>query len=133
MNEWPSAKANHALLACVVLARRAPDEFVSLDEIASEAGLPRPFLATIFGHLRRGGIVAARRGSHGGYQLARNPEDISLQAILYAVGNDFPLRSGSFGRSDGLPLLDVIERQLFDRWTEVLVPWTLRDLARVDA
>ena len=132
MNEWPSAKANHALLACVVLARRAPDEFVSLDEIASEAGLPRPFLATIFGHLRRGGIVAARRGSHGGYQLARNPEDISLQSILCAVGNDFPLRNG-FGRSDGLPLLDVIERQLFDRWTEVIVPWTLHDLAHVEA
>ena len=36
--------------------------------------------------MRRAGLVKSIRGVHGGYQLAKNPTQISLSDILMAVG-----------------------------------------------
>ncbi|MGB8933117.1 MAG: Rrf2 family transcriptional regulator, partial [Anaeromyxobacteraceae bacterium] len=68
----PNRKAEYALRALVDLAiRAAPGGFVSTAAVARRTGAPAKFLETIFGELRRAGIVESRRGAVGGHRLAR--------------------------------------------------------------
>lgn len=70
----------------VFLARNGrPGEFQMAADIAREQGLPPNFLAKIFSVLAQRGLVAARRGTNGGYALARKPGRISIADIVDAV------------------------------------------------
>jgi Rrf2 family protein len=65
------------------------DDYLSLDGIAEEQGLPRDYVRSAMSDLRRAGIVRTRRGREGGYQLARAADAITLADIIRAV--DGPL------------------------------------------
>ena len=58
----------------------------SVSAIATRQYLPLPYLEKLLIELRRAGLVKSIRGVHGGYQLAKNPTQISLSDILMAVG-----------------------------------------------
>lgn len=57
----------------------------SLAEIAAEEDLPRAYLEQLVVNLREGGLVTSTRGAHGGYELARTPETISMAEVLRAL------------------------------------------------
>jgi Rrf2 family protein len=54
-------------------------------DIAGRTGIPKPYLARIFNDLTHRGLVAAKRGYHGGIALARPAEEISLLQVVEAV------------------------------------------------
>lgn len=54
-------------------------------EIAERAEIPARFLEQIFQDLRRAGLVAAKRGPRGGYQLAKPAAEISIGDVLRAL------------------------------------------------
>ncbi|MGB7417241.1 MAG: Rrf2 family transcriptional regulator [Thermosynechococcaceae cyanobacterium] len=58
----------------------------SVSAIAQRQTLPAPYLEKLLIDLRRAGLVRSIRGSQGGYQLAKAPAQISLGAVLEAVG-----------------------------------------------
>ncbi len=58
----------------------------SVKAIAKRQDLPAPYLEKLLIEMRRSGLVNSLRGSRGGYQLARQPSQISLGQILDAVG-----------------------------------------------
>ncbi|MEG4231483.1 Rrf2 family transcriptional regulator [Microcoleus sp. Pol11C3] len=58
----------------------------SVKSIAKRQELPAPYLEKLLIEMRRAGLVQSVRGSQGGYQLARQPAQISLGQILEAVG-----------------------------------------------
>ena len=58
----------------------------SVKMIAERQDLPAPYLEKLLIEMRRSGIVRSVRGAQGGYQLARQPEQISLGKILESVG-----------------------------------------------
>lgn len=58
----------------------------SVKAIAIRQDLPAPYLEKLLIEMRRAGLVKSVRGSQGGYQLAREPAQISLGQILEAVG-----------------------------------------------
>jgi Rrf2 family protein len=58
----------------------------SVKSIANRQELPAPYLEKLLIEMRRAGLVQSVRGSQGGYQLAREPAQISLGQILEAVG-----------------------------------------------
>jgi len=60
----------------------------TLNELASQETLPEPMVAKLLGQLRRGGVVTAVRGRHGGYNLAGTPDEVSIAAILRAIGGE---------------------------------------------
>ncbi len=60
-----------------------------IKDIAEETQLPHPYLAKIIHTLARRGLVVTRRGVGGGVALARDPSDITLYDIAYAL--DDPL------------------------------------------
>ncbi|MGG5258533.1 RrF2 family transcriptional regulator [Phycicoccus avicenniae] len=85
-----SARADYAVRALLVLAEDAGDGAAHpADELARRAGVPGKFLEAILGELRRAGYVTSRRGSGGGYRLARDPEEITLGEVLRTL--DGPL------------------------------------------
>ena len=55
------------------------------DRIAAAQDIPMKFLENILSELRRSGLVGSRRGTDGGYWLARPPQKITIADIIRAV------------------------------------------------
>ena len=83
-----SAKGEYATRAVLHLAMEYP-EVLTIHQIATRHKIPVKYLEQILLELRRGGIVASRRGVHGGYLLARTPSEISVGEVLQVVDNRF--------------------------------------------
>jgi Rrf2 family protein len=58
---------------------------VMMQTIASNQGVSRKYLDTIFSSLKNAGLVHSRRGIGGGHLLAKEPDQIRLGDILRAV------------------------------------------------
>lgn len=63
---------------------------VTLSEIAEKLMIPKAFLSKILQQLARKGIVRSLKGPSGGFVLAVDPHEISLQEILAEI--DGPTR-----------------------------------------
>ena len=80
-----STKAEYGIRVMVELARRAGDEPVPLAEIAEHGGLPLAYLEHLVARLRKADLVDSRRGSRGGYMLARPAADITMAEVVEAL------------------------------------------------
>lgn len=72
----------YALRAIVELAKRVGAGPVKVSDIAAAQAIPRRFLEVILGQLKGSGLVAAKRGYHGGYMLLRAPEQITVGSVI---------------------------------------------------
>lgn len=122
---------DYGIRALVYLALHR-GELVSAGEIAESQGIPIEFLQKILNRLVRCGLVASHRGVQGGFQLAREPGEITLLEVVEAmqgklVVNKCFLEQGGCPRSPSCRLksswLDL-ERKL----AGYLKGFTLRDL-----
>ncbi len=77
-----TVKAKYALRAMLDLAEAKGDRPVFIADIARRQDIPRRFLENILVELKKSGLVVSHRGKHGGYALARSPEDISFAEII---------------------------------------------------
>jgi Rrf2 family protein len=77
-------KIEYALRAMIHLADH-PEGVARGTEIARLEHIPKYYLEKVIRDLMRRGLVRARRGPGGGYQLARPPESISFQEVIEAV------------------------------------------------
>lgn len=84
-----SKKADYGLIAMRHLATHNGNGSLSAADIADRYGISAPLLAKILQKLARKGLVVARHGSGGGYQLARNPAEITALDVIDAI--DGPL------------------------------------------
>ena len=92
-----SAKTEYACLAMLQLAAsHDADEPVRIRDVAEAHGIPPRFLVQILLQLKVAGLVTSTRGSAGGYQLARAPDDISLADVIAVIegAETEPARSG---------------------------------------
>jgi len=80
-----SQKAKYALRALVSLAQAPKGEPVFISDIAEQQSIPKKFLEQILLDLKRHGILLSRRGKFGGYQLLKDPEDITFGSILRII------------------------------------------------
>jgi Rrf2 family cysteine metabolism transcriptional repressor len=96
-----SVKVDYACRVMAELARlHGTGELAQIEQLARTEAVPANFLAQILIKLRDHGLITSRRGNHGGYVLARPPEEISLHDILVAVeGQCLHLSGNSDGRS----------------------------------
>jgi FeS assembly SUF system regulator len=95
-----SKKSDYALIAVRHLATRGAEKSQSATDIAEACGIAVPLLAKVLQRLAKHGLVTARHGSSGGYQLARSPEDISALEVISAV--DGPLMITSCVTNHGI-------------------------------
>jgi Rrf2 family protein len=86
-----STKAEYGVRVMVALAQRAAaspageEPVVPLAEIAEHDGLPLAYLEHLVARLRKAGLVDSRRGSRGGYMLARPPAEITMAEVVEAL------------------------------------------------
>jgi Rrf2 family cysteine metabolism transcriptional repressor len=80
-----STKAEYGVRVMVELARRAGDDPIPLAEIAAHDGLPLAYLEHLVARLRKAGLVDSRRGSRGGYMLARPAGEITMAEVVEAL------------------------------------------------
>lgn len=80
-------RGDYAVRAALVLARDGTGQATAAS-LAAETAIPASYVPQVMGDLVRAGLVANRRGRHGGYRLARPPADISLLAVVEAVEGD---------------------------------------------
>jgi Rrf2 family transcriptional regulator, iron-sulfur cluster assembly transcription factor len=76
--------AEYGLICALHLARRVDEGAITGREIASKERLPADYVEQILLRLRRAGIIHSTRGAHGGYSLARSPEEISVRDVIAA-------------------------------------------------
>ena len=57
----------------------------SAAEVAAATGIATPTVSKLLKSLARSGLVNSTRGSNGGYQLSRNPAEISATDIIDAL------------------------------------------------
>jgi Rrf2 family transcriptional regulator, cysteine metabolism repressor len=80
-----STKAEYGVRVMVELARHEFGSPVPLAEIAEHDGLPLAYLEHLVARLRKAGLVDSRRGSRGGYMLARDPQQITMAEVVEAL------------------------------------------------
>ncbi len=77
-------KIEYALRAMIHLADN-PGGVAPGSVIAREEHIPKYYLEKVIRDLMKRGLVRARRGPGGGYQLARPPETVSFRDVIEAV------------------------------------------------
>jgi Rrf2 family transcriptional regulator, cysteine metabolism repressor len=80
-----STKAEYGIRLMVELGRTADSAPVSLSAVAEAEMLPLSYLEHLVAKLREAELVTSTRGAHGGYQLARPPEDIDMLDVVEAL------------------------------------------------
>lgn len=79
-----SQTAEYALRAAVFLAEHGEHRWTT-QQIAELTQVPAGYLAKVMQNLARAGLVESQRGVHGGFNLLRSPEEISILEVLEAV------------------------------------------------
>jgi Rrf2 family protein len=143
-----SVKADYAIRAAAELAAAKARGPVKAETIADAQGIPLKYLLNILGELGRANIVRSRRGSGGGFELARPPHAVTLAEVIRAV--DGPLANVHESRPEELhyqgaseslqevwiavraSLREVLESVTLDHLVRGSLPARVRALARGD-
>ncbi|MEI6256445.1 MAG: Rrf2 family transcriptional regulator [Planctomycetota bacterium] len=128
-----SAKTEYAAIAMLELARQwTSDEPVRIRSICEAHGVPARFLVQILLQLKGSGVVTSTRGAAGGYQLARPPDEITLEDVFRVIEGPDELMTAVTadlaGRSRTVNVLLEAWRQAAHAETETLRGITLADL-----
>ncbi len=111
-----STKGRYGVRLMFDLAQHYGEGAVALKEVARRQEISEKYLWHLIPPLKNAGLITATRGSHGGYVLAKPPEDINLKDILSVLEGPMCLvectkNSSVCERSDTCITRDI--------WTEV--------------
>jgi Rrf2 family protein len=84
-----SKRGEYGLKAMIDLAASEDEDVIRIRELAEREQIPVKFLEQILLSLKHAGLLQSRRGAHGGYYLARAPEEITLGQVVRVL--DGPL------------------------------------------
>lgn len=124
----------HALRALTALAVLPPGQRLLTRELARITRTPVNYLSKILVTLEHAGLVTGKRGLHGGYCLAKKPEDISLAWVVQVLegpgGSPTCLLAGFRDCSDenGCPAHQRF-RKLRAQWEQFLADTSVAHLA----
>jgi Rrf2 family protein len=130
-----SAKGEYAVKAMLDLALCDDGQTLQpIQDIARRQGIPQRYLEQVLLGLKRAGFLHSRRGSAGGYRLAKTSDQITVGALLRAVEGQSGVglagraSRGSAGDAGG----DLIQlwRAVSDAVDTVVDGTTLEDLRR---
>ncbi|MBI2426563.1 MAG: Rrf2 family transcriptional regulator [Candidatus Kerfeldbacteria bacterium] len=86
-----SRKTDYAVVFLTLLAQNRGQGFVSLTELSNQFNIPYRFLSKIATNLHHLGIVRAKEGVDGGYELACDPREVTFADILRATEGDLEM------------------------------------------
>lgn len=77
-----STKSRYAVRSLIDIALFGKNKPLSVIEISSREDISERYLELIFAKLKKAGFITSSRGSHGGYSLAKDPNEITMQDII---------------------------------------------------
>ena len=80
-----SRAADYGLRAALALAGRPPGTRMTLADLAAECDVPAAFLYKVLRGLVERRVLTAHRGKCGGYELAGDPNQVSVLEVVGAV------------------------------------------------
>ena len=83
-----SKATGYGILALAYLANQPRNRRCGLEEIAVHEHIPPVFLRKVLGELRRRRFLRSTKGIHGGYELNRPPETITLWDVVHSLEPD---------------------------------------------
>ena len=86
-----SKKVEYGLIALRHFATRASGDIVTAKEIADVYRIPYELLAKVLQKLTKAGLIVSHQGVHGGYTLARNPDEVAVSMIINAIEGTTPM------------------------------------------
>jgi Rrf2 family iron-sulfur cluster assembly transcriptional regulator len=93
-----TTKGRYGVRAVLNLATQNQNHPISISQISQEENLSPEFLEQIFFKLKKAGVIRSIRGPKGGFVLNWRPSEVTIKAILDAVGesiNPTPCTNGS--------------------------------------
>jgi len=69
---------------------RKSDKPIGAEQLANELNIPKSFLAKILQSLAKQGILESRKGAHGGFVLAQEINEISVNNVIFAAEGKSP-------------------------------------------
>ena len=119
-----------AIVAVVDIAINGQGRPVKGGDIGRRHGLPERYLEMMLQALSRSGILTAKRGKDGGYQLARAPNLITADDILRAVRATQNVVAGEVRSLIGMDIVMAALQDAQMALSERLQRITVDDLAR---
>lgn len=126
-----TTKGRYAVTAMLDLALHYDQGAVTLADIARRQGISLSYLEQLFARLRRHGLVDSTRGPGGGYNLAKDPEQISIAQIIVVINENIDATRCGGERNcddDETCLTHSLWEKLSERIYEFLDGITLADL-----
>jgi Rrf2 family protein len=80
-----SARGEYAIKAVLDLALHRDRHLIPIQEIATREAIPQRYLEQVLLSMKRAGLLTSKRGASGGYHLTKDPEEITVGAVLRAV------------------------------------------------
>lgn len=94
-----STRGEYGLRALLDLAQHYGTGPIPLRQIAERQQISEHYLEQLMGSLRKAGVVVSVRGAHGGYALARTPEETIIGDVLRVLEGSITVEF-----DDGTPL-----------------------------
>ena len=94
-----SKKCEYVLRALLCAAGDDGTKRFRARDICKKARIPEPYSRKVFQSLVQGGFLRAVLGPGGGYELKRNPSQITLLEVIHAVDGDLTFRKCLLGLS----------------------------------
>jgi Rrf2 family protein len=94
--------SEYALLSLAVI--RKSDKPIGAEQLANELNIPKSFLAKILQSLAKQGILDSRKGAHGGFVLALDIDEITINNVILAAEGKAPAVFDCVSYSDTCPL-----------------------------
>lgn len=132
-----STKGQYGVRAMFEVARRYPDNPVTIKEISERQAVSVAYLEQILNKLRRAGLIKSVKGPGGGYLLAKEPGDTSIGAILNELEGPVALTScldpdEGCSKVEGC-VIHLLWSSLGEKIEAFLETMTLKDLIEKDA
>ncbi|MGE5816586.1 MAG: RrF2 family transcriptional regulator [Deltaproteobacteria bacterium] len=125
-------RVDYGLRAVIYLSSQDAERCCSISEIAQHQGVPKKFLEKIIQALVRDGLIKSKRGSCGGYTLARSADAISIYDVVAAIEGPIAVNlcMESHSNCDQLPRCAMVNvwSEVQRKVTEVFTRTTLADL-----
>jgi len=127
-------KADYGLIALRHLAVQA--RTASAKEIADAYGIPLPLLSKVLQKLTKHGFLVSEQGTHGGYHLSRDAQEITALEVIRAIDGPIILTQcfTEHGQCDQGPLCPVREplRKVHEGILRLLSSITISEMSRDD-
>ena len=108
-----SMKCKYGIKAVLALGEHYGRGLLQIKDIAQAKQIPRQYLEQIFNRLVNASIVSSVRGKKGGYQLAKDPSNITVLDLIDILEGGVQLTDGTDREVDALfNLFDGIEKKI---------------------